>query len=593
MIRSRALAYLWFLTILCVGLSRASAFDVFGSVHDAGNLPLADIRVSIFDAENSNPRLIASVYTDASGFFIASLNATEFLGAQPDISIEVEWSFRIGRQDLFSPGHIKVLGENSNGSPYCFDAITAFHPVASHVELDHDPNLDLDFGIIQMKHGAPDLGQLITNIAYFLEFYQLQLGPVGWTWSNDVQVVILTNPQATTSFTCGGGINAIFIASGDYRPQVPGDISVIYRELAHWMHLQFNGRLFPVTPDCSLHGPQTEEDLSCAFVEGWASYVAETIDTSRGTSQDNHYSVYRDACKSHWRGDEPHIVFCGPCGSYEGTGFDGGMFESGENVEGAIAGALFEVDSSGGPIVPFRTNYVGLFHGSPMEYSWQLIPKFRQAFGANSTELQALFAALQAHGIVYSRGRFASQPLGAAPLAPPNALPPDNSNWISVDGYTIVRGIASLDIEVLPRNMLGVSNTIPAKDVCVGAARVATRSPGGPRQLPCRSGFVTLMSSPLSASVDVDTRFLELLGNAGSDGDWDLAAIVRNENLYEDNLYLPSWECDPNINGDTEGYLYQIGGLFEADGNPATNLQKEGMIVVDNTAPTITLEFPK
>ena len=275
-----------------------------------------------------------------------------------------------------------------------------------------------------------------------------------------------------------------------------------------------------------------------------------------------------------WRGGE--LASDGPF-SLKGTGFDagGGGWESGEPVEGAVSGVWWDLKAA----YSFGDVFDVLVTKQPADIGEYYEGWMDKYFPGSPAQVAVMEDAMQRHGIVYSRAVFALFPFDES--GPPAAAPPATGNKMERDGMVVLRGTVTTGFEAASEFRLGVGATVGIDEVglMVKAANNAGHGEAA-GAFPAAAYWTALTAGSLEFKT---TDF--------GDGDYDLLLQCKNVHGHLDS-FDPDWSGDANPEVDTnEKYLKKVGGWYDKDQDTATpaggDAWKEGMVVLDNTAPTV------
>jgi hypothetical protein len=551
------------ITLLCLaggGAQRASGATVLGTVIDAAmpGQPIAFINVEI----RTTTSLLETVVTDIAGDFVATVPDST------DVFAVAKWEFTLRPASFYQNKVIRVIDKapGPDSETYFQKSSMTMNSGMGIVHLD-----------ITMDQVQPvGLTQLFTEVELALDYLRLNSGSVTWQPNYNIPVHITTDGVAQFD----PNDQSVHIESASFDGTGTSfDRVTLYHEVHHLTHYYLNGNMFPPTnPGCACHFVTSEENPNCAFQEGWASYVGQlTAELAGVVSQ---YVEYRDTAKLNWRGST--FTACGPAedNTPAATGYDGCPsscgFESGEDIEGAVSGAIFGWHDTFG----FEDNLRIVAMHQPDDI--KLFAEFFavHAGGIDSPGAISTFSILEDHGIVYSRARFQSTPIV---IDEPGDMPDpaDEGSVKEIDGAVYLRGKAVVQFEPVSSTSLGVFQTIDVRDVSLEFGPATNDLNGFP-------GFVNSLPfvSAASQMIEFDTAL-----SPWQDGDWDLLLIAKNFYGATDNS-KPTWAGDGNtmVNTD-EKYFKVVGGWYDKDRDPTTpavDAAKEGKVVVDNTAPTVS-----
>lgn len=543
--------------IAVFGASAASALTVTGTIRDSANQPIPGIRVEVYHL-GAAADLREAVFADATGVYSSNL-----VQSGDNVYILARWDFALQPAAAVG-GHVVSVVARGAGDP--FVATTTYLAKLSPTVPNVTNNLVIDLKLDQVQPAG--LTNIPMRMSHMLTYIDTNRGSTPWSLTVDIPVVLITDDKDRMT------PSEIYIG----HPAFDGtgtsfDIVTAYHELGHWLHYHHNGNaLPPPSPgsSCGEHTLNSEEDRACALTEGYASFLAQLTAEANGVLSP-FYRGYRDdgnntfgiPPNSIWRGDE--------LGG--GTGWDLPTWESGEVVEGAVSGFLFGVVQ----VASFEAVFGAMIAGVPANVRDVLTTLSDQA-GLNTAPTLAYHGQSQLHGLVFSRGQLQTTTFTAP--APPSSTPPSAGNWKEIGDITFLRGVVPIQVQTSPASSLGISQRFAPNLLRLG---VKAAAPG------LASPAVFL---PVSPYVPAATGVIPLdtlsLGAGAGDGDWDLAVQHQNAYGFEDD-FLPTWNGDPLplVNTD-ESYLKNFGTWFDRDLNPTTNQDPEGMVVVDNTAPTVS-----
>jgi|CXWL01.1.fsa_nt_gi hypothetical protein len=543
-----------FTVLALVGAVEARALTVSGTIRDAINNPIPGIRVEI-NHLGAAVELREAVFADANGFYTTSLAQSG-----DNVYLVVKWDFELKPAATYG-GHVVTLVARGAGDPFVAAQTFTLKLSPTLPNVTADTTIDLNMSQVQ----PAGLITVAPRLNHGLDFVENNRGAVPWTMTVDIPLFMITDNKDRMIPT------GVFIDQGAFDGTGSSkDVVDAYHELAHWLHYHHNGNALPPSDAaCGTHTLNSEEDPGCALKEGYASYLAQRIAEANGVV-DPFFRGYRDdgintfglPANSIWRGDE---------GSP--TGRQGTVWENGVVVEGAVSGWLFELDNAYG----FQTMFDILFTHHPQSVLGILV-ELSNKFGSGAPLTLAAHGMSQLHGLFFARGRFADVPFNAS--APPDGAPPAPGNTKQINGFTFLRGVVDTQVQRVPEADLGLTTHLNTKDLRVGF-RPATGGVMSPAVFTPHTPYVL----PAVGHVDFDTRTLNA---SGGDGDWDLAVLHRNHYDFEDD-FLPSWKDEGTFAlSEDELYLKTLGTWYDKDRDPTSNTDEEGMVIVDNTAPTIS-----
>lgn len=535
----------------------ALALNVSGNVVDASGNAMVDARIEIYDQDTVFDDLRDVVYTDAAGNYTSGA-----VQDGDDLYVRATWEFQLGTTPFYN-GYEMRLDGSGGGSPWS--------PVLSFVSRDSAVIDGVSTPqVVNIAMGQTQPVGLSTLVQMFRDFYsyiEANQGTVGLELEHDQAVRLIVNPPNFFS----DEDQYIYIRPNAFNGTGTTTNTVsVYHELAHSVHYRHNGdSLPPFNYFGNGHTINSEEEPGAALNEGYASYIAQLVAESVGVASPL-YRGYRDdgisspnPANALWRGDESP-----PSGH-------SGRFESGEDVEGAFSGFQFALHG----IYSFETNFKGMADHDPQNLFDLVAGLVVDAGGPGTQKTRDIYTELQRHGIVFSRARFAAAPFDEQD--PPDAGPPAEGNRKEINGFLFLRGTVTTNFETLAPADLGVDRVLPLERVDVGflPAIAGTVTP------PATFTSFTPSASFASGSLELDTTAFNA---TRGDGDWELLIRGENRDGFQDN-FLPTWLGDgTNALNTDELYLRTIGAWYDEDRDPATNLASEGMVIVDNTPPTVS-----
>jgi hypothetical protein len=593
------------MTALCGALD-AHAFNVTGTITDSAANPIPGIKVDIFDDDGLLDDHLATVYTNNLGQYAATI--TSGYGPEnPDIYLVVDWKFQLLPAASYGNHHINLVSKvRSNTAAGTYTLLTSFTPQTSATTTDHDPATDLTVNQAMGQALAPppggldDLVNLRLHINEALDYYRNNKGTVTWSWNEDVNLNIITSDRTSFFYhlplIAGQPAPNINICQVDINGTAQagvgqGFVSDIYHEMGHLVHYRFNGDSLPSGAFSGSHNVDTESDPPFAIVEAWPSYVAELTDDPLGN--DNKYRDYRDDGSNGvnppntlWRGGtaiDNDVASGLRAQEASPTGYHGNVFESGEDVEGAVGGVWFGIDAD-----PLFTNFESNFRimvTKKPNHIFDFAKGFAATAGSGTAETKRLHGILQQHGIIFSRPRFSGNPF-SAPLSTASGGAKE------IDGVMYLRGTVKTKFEEVSATDLGVDQKLSVGRVRVKYKLSNPDLSGKPSDFPAGNQTPYVSFGFFSHELDLDTTIL-------GDGEWDLLLTGENDEGFEDNL-LPTWAPNPAAApadpGDgtaavntEEKYLKVLGPWYDKDRDPTTNQVDEGKVIVDNTAPTVQI----
>lgn len=534
--------------------TNAFALTISGTVTDAAGPPgaaVGGVRVTIYN-ENIFPIPdfeVDDVFANAVGFY-----STTNAAAGEDIYVIAKWEWRIP----ISPNKSVVRLLDCTG---CAPSVASFlskrQPLTGSIgNITSNQTINVTMDQIQ----PPNLPNLETRVNHLLSFMGAN-APPSWSANYDIPIR-LTGGAAFASEEVNVSVASLTASTFDWV--------TLYHELGHKIHWEANNNsLPPIGAACGVHTRNSEETKECALVEGWATYLGQRAAEMAGAGAvaDPFYTAYRDPGNNLWRGDEAVP-----------TGRDGPTWESGENVEGAVAAVMFATD----PTLSFAGNFRVLDEDNPDSLFKFFRGQVSRAGGSGTPATLAITAFLQTHGVVLSRARFRS---GLSNIfdenSPPNdAASVEDGNVKLISSAVFVRGNLTVNLEDVPAVDLGVSDRINVSEIRVGWGPATDSTAGGPGAI---TGFTPFAGFGFfNDDVELDTK---TMGGTSGDGDWDLLAVSKNNDGFTDN-FLPTWVGDSNatVNQD-ELYLKVLGSWFDVDRDPSTDTIRGGKVIVDNTPP--------
>lgn len=363
-----------------------------------------------------------------------------------------------------------------------------------------------------------------------------------WTMNDDMIVEARTTNGA--SFVAGDG-SYVSIAFEDYDHPGMGSaaFSDIHHEVFHWVAYRAYGNRWPF-PSCSpmQHGSTTESCEGFAMQEASAQYFASA------SHPDHKTDLTGLAPETWWR-------------SSDGTGND----HSGEIVEGALEFIWRSIADHAGAFQVFLT------------HSPDSMKEFKDGYAADlgmtSTGIRTFLDRCAENGIVYTRGRID----GFTPGDPPDMAPPDPGNFKIIDSIAFARGEVIAAVVELCRPELRLapnSATVPADQKDLGI------KPAVPGLAEANAaGFTFLGPVSITSELIWDTE-------AQADADYDVMVRTRSVHEWWDT-FLPDFTGDTYPPTDsTEKWLKTLRTWFNQDNLPVND--DEGMVIVDNTEPTVS-----
>lgn len=537
------------------GASAASALTLTGTIRDAANQPIPGIRVEVYHL-GAVADLRASVFADATGVY-----ATNLVQSGDNVYIVARWDFELQPAAAVG-GHVATVVARGAGDP--FVATTTYLLKLSPTVPNVTNNLVIDLKMDQVQPAG--LANVPLRASQVLTYIETNRGSVPWSLTVDIPVMLITDGKDRMT------ANEVYISHSAFDGTGTSfNIVTAYHELGHWIHNYHNGPggLPSTEAGCGTHTINSEEGPICALVEAYPSYLGQLVAEANGVTSP-FYRGYRDdgvntvgaLANNLWRGEENPP-----------TGRDNVTWESGVGVEGAVAGFLFEVHNAYG----FQAVFEAFVTKQPQKAVGVLVG-LSDKFGPGAPFTLAVNGFSQQHGLVFARGRFAQAPFNAP--APPSSVPASAGNFKVINGFSFLRGLVPTALQTVPVADLGIVTFVNSKALGIG------KRPANPSYLdPPNFQLATPFVPVAAGAVDLDTR---TFGPAGGDGDWDLAVFHRNFYDFTDD-FQPNWDGDGNVFvGTPELYLKTLGTWYDADRDPFTNQDPEGMVVVDNTAPTVS-----
>lgn len=542
--------------LLALGAAgEARALNLTGTIVDSAGVPIPGIRVEV-NHLGAAVELRDVVFADSSGIYNSA-------AVQPgdNVYLVVSWNFALQPAAAVG-GHVVTVVARGAGDPFVAAQtyLLKLSPTVPNVTV----NLVINLAMNQMQPAG--LANVPLRLSQVLQYIHTNKGPTPWSLTSDIPVNLVTDGNDRLQNSALYISQSAFDGSGSSF-----DIVTAFHEAGHFLHSNHNGPggLPDTEAGCGSHSINSEEGPICALIEGYPSYLAQLVAEANGVLSP-FYRGYRDdgintvgaPPNSLWRGDE-----AAP------TGRDGASWESGSRVEGAVSGFLFEVHNAFG----FQTVFDALVTETP-ETALGVLIGISDKFGVGTPLTLAVNAAGQQHGLVYGRGRFVTNPF-AAPAAPASA-PPSPGNFKQINGFSFLRGVVPTKISAVEPGDLGIDTFLTGLELRIG---LRTATPGvldPPSFLPATPWI------PLAVGLaDLDTRAFDA---ADGDGDWDLGVTHRNFYQFADD-FLPNWLGDGTFElSSDELFLKTVGTWYDHDNNPLTDTDKQGMVIVDNTAPTLS-----
>ncbi|HYB98791.1 MAG TPA: hypothetical protein VEC57_06605 [Candidatus Limnocylindrales bacterium] len=573
---------------LCTALAAAgwalpdpshAAFTVSGTVADSSIKLIPGIRVRVFDDDVGADQLLATTYTDAGGVFQAVITTADF-GAElnPDIYVVIDWMFLLQPSASFGGHHIVLKSHKPANDP--------FDPGTFCTTPDHDPASNLNCTVLLMTDSLNPARASIANLTRLItqavSWYENRKGTAPWSLTYDIEVHIVTDSTTSYEFLEQINIADVDINAVNVAMLGQGYQSDIYHEFAHLVHDKNHGGIVADGIANRSHNSNSEKNPIFALTEGWASYVQSRTDGLAEHANDGKVDPIDDSLFTTWRGGSPNDVDGNAESTSGSTGREGLSFENGEEVEGALSAFFYRVHVD--PLFGGTDNFGVLFRefvlGKPNDIQ-EFVQDLVSTSGAGSQRTKRFFRYLQQHGIFWTRARLTTSPFDET--APPDdADAATEGNYKDIAGFSYLRGTVTTRLQTTPAVVLGVQNVTPASKVKIGYKRAFDD---------LNDSFAAFASftpqvafSGVDATIELDTT---TFGPGKGDGDWDLVAVSENQHGFEDDM-RPDWVGDPNTTVDREEkYLKVIGAWYDRDRNPATSPEKQGKVVVDNTAPVV------
>jgi hypothetical protein len=544
----------------------ASAVVVDGTIHDSASVPLGGVYVCVLQPSPPVDTVIECVETDDAGYYASTLPT-----AGTDVYVRVEWDFSLKPVSFYNNGTIQLLDFG----------VAAFNPTQAYtaksstaVTLTGDTTIDL---LLDQPQPA-GLPTLRAGIQRTLDFMRSNHGSVSWTANYNVPVHVIVEDLAffdpsdqsiIVSLNTFNGMGTAF------------DEVTLFHEVGHMIHYRHNGNMMPTSSGGSCVGDHTvdsEEPLQCAFEEAYASYIGQLVAEQPPFVFSPFFTSYRDPLNKHWLGGAESDDGIG-----EPSGLNGSAtppnFESGENVEGAIAGVMFGLSND--PAFAFEDVLNVMMTGRPASAGAFRAGFVTHAGGPYAPGTLRLYEIMQQHGFPYSRMRFDMPAFIADPI--PDSAPAPGSEAAGhhrqIDDITFLSGTVQFQTDDFVD--LGVAATVPNDQV-----RIAFQpAEDGTSASPPDEFALTTQFHDAADIKHLDTTHM---GVTPGDGDWDLVLLSANSDGFVDHL-LPTWIHDVNVLVDSdERYLKKAGTWYDSDRDPATDPDKGGKVIVDNTPPTVT-----
>ncbi len=552
----------------------ATALMVSGDIVDSATpgMSIAGIKVEVRDSNFPLPSsLIDTVYTDGSGNYSSTL-----VSAGDDVFVRVKWEFQLIPTSFYGDRFIK-LEDRGTGSPFFFSR--NFDTVNSSTNSNVTTDIVVD---VTMTNSLTGLGTLLQRIQEAMDYYRNNGGAVAWSPSYDIPVHV--RDDSPGSFF----VNVLFFTNGvfldldlfDGTPNSRGPYT-IYHEVGHLVHWRFFGStLLGLPGNGGCHTIHSETRRTNALTEGWPQYVAVLTAGAAGVPASTFDESYRDVMNVFWRGSKQGGLPCviGP--------IDSGFDNSGEIVEGALTGFMFDyTDPARANLGTFEDIFRVMHDDQPRHFFDLSDEMVADAGGASTATTLGLYRVAQAHGIFFSRLRFDS-PAWA-----------DGAGGTArvINDVTHLRGIVEADVQAMSDSELNLSERVTIDQGRIGwrfAPAPGTTEDVDPATLNTVFTFTSPVTSSSFGSVPFDTTMLS------GDGPYDVLLQGDNEHGFSDD-FNPDWAGDVDAMGNPtsvntdERYLKTIGAWFDDDMDPTSNPELGGKVVVDNTDPTATITISK
>lgn len=387
-------------------------------------------------------------------------------------------------------------------------------------------------------HLTDTRANIVTHLGDAVRFLKAQF--MGWMMTDTINAE--GRNDSTGSFVQGDG-SFLSVSRDDYDS--PGSnanaaLSDIHHEAYHWIAYRAYGDRF-AQPSCS-PGPHSSNTESCeafAMNEGAAQFFGSASAPPDGKTG--------APMTTDWRGTD-------------GTGTN----NSGEKVEGAYELTWTNLGDLSGSFQVLMTD-------AP-----DSIREFRDAYaidqGRTSANFLNFLTQAAQNGIVYTRGKVT----GFAEGDPPDTAMPSDGNFKIIDGVAVVRGklkptlVALTGAELLLESGSTISpgqKDLGFKPEMSGLGENTT-------------GFSTFAGAvPFANDLTWDTT-------TASDGDHDVLIRLTSTDGWVDT-FQPSFTGDTMMTLNTdEKWLKKLGTWYDQVNGPGTD--KDGKIVIDNTAPTVS-----
>jgi len=575
--------------VLVVGLPGfAQALTVSGTITDGAGVGMWDIRVQVRKVDGVGSTLIEEVFTNPEGFY-----ATTLASNGDNVFLRVSWEFPLremsapntGSRAFYNNRFIRVVDlVDASGTLIPFN-----QPDTAPVNITADKTIDLT---LANTFPNPD-GNAATNdqspfkihLNQAMEMYRRLKGGVGWNPNYDIPVHLLAN-------TVGSSASSdVWLATVDITGTGGGFVSDIYHEMGHLVHYRFNGDSLPPS-NCPCHTFASENSKGCAIVEGWPDYTAVVSKQLFG-GIDTKYDSSRDCSYTHWLGKK--VLAPNPDGSCNFAAHDSGIDNSGEIVEGSVAGFFYHYSTAlaatgnqcGGGVdatTNFAENFKVMHDDSPDDFFDFFAELITDVGGAGTAKTLQIYKIMQRHGIVYSRMKLDSPVFEEDD--PPDMEPAESGNFKLIDGVAFIRGNVNVKFKEMTKGELNINQSTIVEKARVGWKSAANGSDEDldPTTISPTFSFAPFIDVGLGKQ-DLDTATM------GGDKDYDLIVEGKNDDEFEDN-FDPEWGWVPNDpDSSDERYLKKVGAWFDVNRDaksstaPAT-LDDEGKVIVDNNAPT-------
>lgn len=570
------------LTLLLIAPGTAlGTFSVTGTIKDFNGDPLPFIYVELWDHDNGGvgddddeDDLLATGYANSAGSYSFEVGAPFGNDSDgPDLYLRAEWRFTLSPSELganprFNNSEV-ILLERAQTFRNCGQLLgsTKFLPSSGlgqgGVTVNHNVTIDLvgkDLTMGQEQAFPDEMNSLWSAVFEPLTVIDLERGNVPWSVDYNVEINIIKETSIGVFCDDTGVINI-----GEHDIPRGGSRSAIFHEIGHLVQWHLYDMALPHAPfDGMEHKYFTESDPVFATKEAFGCYIGEFVDVAVNNDDSKNEDCRDNGIlsglprNSNWRGDEQPLPDAR-------TGLDGNTFESGENVEGAIAGFWFEL--------PFDNVFRVIAEDHPRDV-FEFCIEYVRNFVSGSEPVRTMYSHMHRHGIVFNRVRFATEAFEAN--EPSDEGPSADGNIKTIDGMLFLRGKVEAHFENVEAVDLGVRKSVNNKRVRVGFKPSTPGTDQGP-------GF-TLFTDPVefdffSSSIEIDTREIGV-------GETDLVVVGENVDGYTDFPLTPTWDGDGNPRSDSdERYLKLLGAWYDKDRDPMT--EDDGKVVIDNVPPKV------